>query len=629
MRIVIFFIFLIFASQAFANGTNNYIKLIENKNWEAAKKIESKNLSPMTTWLKLIYGNEINFYELTSFIKKYPKWPRQDALKEMAERVPLEKVKAADILLWFQYNPPKTTNGQLKYIELTSNIKIKEKYAKIIWHEAVLSKEEEKIFLNKYQKLLSTEDHIKRINFMIFNHQPEQATRIINLLPKSLKNLYMLKISLQQRKTSTSNIPKNHLSDIGILYNVAHIHDKNNDEDSLIQTLNIVSNKGKSFQSYFWRLKAKLIRTLIRNKKYNAAYTFASSHGNSDTKEYTDAEWLSGWISLRFLNDPKTAIIHFKNFHQRVKMPMSISRGAYWLGRSYEKLKQKKESNHWYNISAKYFTNFYGQLSLCKINNCNVNIPKEHKITNEDRVKFNNNNLINSALLLQQIPKYNHLTKELLLKAIDNSNNTGEIILITKIKFKNNHFHLATEMAKKAGYKNIMSMKENYPIPKFIYSNHKIDHSLVLSLIRQESVFDQNAISSAGAMGLMQIMPAVAKKTAQNNKIKFNQKMLLSDPNFNSRLGVAHIESLLKEYDNSYILSIAAYNAGSKAVNNWIENNGDPRFMKNEEEIIDWLEKITYHETRNYVQRVLENRAIYYILINKKNKLPNILKPKA
>jgi len=629
MRITFLLILYFFSLQTYAASSNEYIKLIEAKDWNAAAKVENKELSPLTTWLKLTNDKDLDFYELTRFIRKHPQWPRQSYLKQMVEKNSFINVKKEDILFWFQNYPPQTSKSKNKYLELTSNPKVKTKYAKLIWRSSIFSTSEEKEFLKKYKKLLTQEDHLKRINFMIFNHHPEQASRLITLMPKTLQKLYKLKIDIQQRKEKTSNIHGNHLHDIGILYNVAHIHDKNDDEDNLIKTLHIASGKDKSVQSYFWRLKAKLIRTLIRNKKYKIAYIFASSHGSSDIKTYTDAEWISGWIALRFLNQPQTAITHFKNFYRKVGMPMSVSRGAYWLGRSYEKLNKEKESNYWYKIASKYYTNFYGQLSLCKINKCKIDLPKEPKITQESRIKFNNNKLVKVAALLERSTQYNNLTKELLLKAIDNSKNTGEILLITKMKLKNNQTHLATEMAKKASYRNIMSMKENYPLPKFVYSKHKIDHTLVLSLIRQESIFNHSAVSSAGAMGLMQIMPAVAKKTAEDNKIKFNKSKLLSDPNFNSRLGIAHIESLLKDYDNSYILSIAAYNAGSKAVNTWIENNGDPRKMKTEEEIVDWLEKITYYETRNYVQRVLENRAIYYLLTKKKNKLPNILKPKA
>ena len=148
-----------------------------------------------------------------------------------------------------------------------------------------------------------------------------------------------------------------------------------------------------------------------------------------------------------------------------------------------------------------------------------------------------------------------------------------------------------------------------------------MDQALIMGLIRQESVFNHKAISSAGAMGLMQIMPHVAKETAKNIKTHYHKNNLINDPHFNTKLGISHLEKLLKEYDESYVLTIAAYNAGGKAVNGWIENNGDPRSFKNYEDVIDWMEKITFHETRNYVQRVLEGKNIYNILLKKGTKL--------
>jgi soluble lytic murein transglycosylase len=463
---------------------------------------------------------------------------------------------------------------------------------------------------------------------MLYNHNVTEAARVIPLIPTHLRKSYQQRIDQQSGKKIAFVLNKNHKTDIGILYNLAHTHELNKDEDNLINTLHIASTQDKSVQMYFWRLKAKLIRTLIQRKQYKMAYLFASSHGHSNLKEYSEAEWLSGWIALRYLKEPNTAITHFNNFYSKVKMPISLSRGAYWLGRSYETLGQISKSKDWYSVAAKYYTSFYGQLSICKINNCQINLPKSAKASLASIKKFNNNPLIKAALLLDTSDKYRHLTKELLLRAIDESIDKEEITLISKIKFKDNNDHLATEMAKQAAYKNVVILESNYPFPNYIYSKHNIDHTLVLSLIRQESVFNHKAVSSAGAMGLMQLMPFVAKKTAAQLKLKYDQNKLLSDPKFNTRLGSSHIELLLNEYNNSYILSIAAYNAGSKAVDTWITDNGDPRLMKSEEDIIDWIEKISFHETRNYVQRVLENRAIYYCMINKRNQLPDILKPK-
>jgi len=465
--------------------------------------------------------------------------------------------------------------------------------------------------------MLSQDDYIKRINHLLYNHDIDQAARLLPYLPSNHRKTCALRIDMKKGKAEVNAI--NPQTDMGILHDLAVKLDKDNDEENLVNTLELVSGINHASQAYFWRLKVKFIRNLIQRKDYKIAYLFASSHGNEDAKEYSEAEWLSGWIALRFMNLPKLAVKHFGNFYKKVKLPISLSRGAYWLGRSYAKLNEQEKSIYWYKKAAQYFTSFYGQLAICKINNCQLQLPSDYKITKAEAQKYSSSPLVKAAVILEKT-RYSFLSKVFLLKAIENSHDPKEIVAITRLRLEQDH-HLSTELAKQAGYKNIMVLEAGYPRPKFVYHKDGIDRALVLALIRQESVFNHQAVSTAGAMGLMQIMPHVAKKAASNIKVKYHQSKLIKDPLFNTRLGVSHLEELLRSYDNSYILSIAAYNAGSKAVNKWIEDNGDPRLMKTEEELVDWMEKITFHETRNYVQRVLENRAMYHAILNKNNKL--------
>ena len=403
---------------------------------------------------------------------------------------------------------------------------------------------------------------------------------------------------------------------------MARINNNDANEANLIKILNISSKLNSEYQNYFWPFKVKLIRKLIANKDYKTAYLFTSTHGHKiSNKDYIEAEWLSGWIALRFLNQPKIAISHFQNFYNNVKLPISLARGSYWLGRSYEALKSNNQSKYWYEKSANYPISFYGQLSVCKINDCKVTLPEDPRSEPNNLLDFRNNKLVKAALILQKT-KYSHLIQEFLKKAIDHSENSGEIALITKLGFQFNQHHLSVETAKHASYKNIHIISSGYPMLKSIHTDHDVNKPLVMALIRQESVFNHQAVSSAGAMGLMQIMPHVAKETAVKNKIKFNKTMLVTDPKFNSLLGISHLNKLLKMYNNSYILAIAAYNAGERNVNQWIESYGDPRMMKDSDQIIDWLEKIPFYETRNYVQRVLEGRSIYHLIMNKEKHLP-------
>ena len=505
--------------------------------------------------------------------------------------------------------------GRKKYISLIDDKKLKSHYIKLVWADNSFSKTQEQEFINSYKAFLTQEDHLHRINHLLFNHLTDQAIRMLPYIEEKSRHIYQTRIALQQGKLKSTN-----LKNIGVLHELAHSYELQKNEEKLIATLKLASEIGGKYQFYFWNMKAKLIRNLVQEKKYQTAYLFASIHGHLNAKELSEAEWLAGWIALRFLNQPQAAIKHFTKVYDNVKLPVSLARGSYWLGRAYEKLNDQEKSNHWYKIASQYYIAFYGQLAVCKTNNCALKLPAEPTIDHKSKELFNNNHLVKAALLLEKT-KYSHLVQELLFKAIEHSQDSGEIAMITKVGFQMDQHHLSVESAKQASYKAVHIIASNYPISKHVYKDHPLDHALVMALIRQESVFNHRAISSAGAMGLMQMMPHVAKETASKMKVKFHKSKLTNDPHFNTMLGTCHLEKLLRNYNNSYILTIAAYNAGDKAAHKWIEENGDPRLMKDPNDVIDWMEKITYYETRNYVQRVLEGKSIYNIVINKQDKL--------
>ncbi len=629
MRLFLLFFTIFFFSlnSASADELSGFVHAIDKQNWSKAnaeaKLLESPALQTLTIWLKLTKESNVDFKELTHFIKQHPHWPQQELLKRRVEESDFKNAKNSEVLTWFKLNPPQTIIGKKKYLSLLSNGPLKNQYIKQIWLEANFSKTEETNFAKTYN--LTASDYLKRIEYMLFNNNLEQATRLLSLIPVKSRSLYQTSIGLQQGKTVAliqyQKLDQNSKNNLLLLFSLARYYEGKKDENNLIHTLRISSKQAETNQDFFWTMKAMLIRDLIIHKDYKTAYLFASSHGTTMAKKSCEAEWLAGWIALRFLDNPKLAVTHFTKMYNVVKLPISLARGSYWLGRSYEKLNDPINTKTWYETAAKYYIGFYGQLASCKLNNCQVKIPADPKITQHDLELFSNNAIVKAALALYKT-KYNHLVQDFLFQAIDNSKHLGEVALITRMGFKMNHYHLSVEAAKHATYKDMLIIHSNYPILKSVYKEHDVAPSLVMALIRQESVFNHRAVSSAGAMGLMQLMPHVAKETASLIKVKYHKNKLLDDPHFNTRLGINHLDKLLKKYDNSYILTIAAYNAGDKAVRQWIDNNGDPRLMKNTDQIVDWMEKISFYETRNYVQRVLEGKSIYYLLMNNKTKLP-------
>ncbi len=614
----LFFILLLIVNTAY--GQDNFVQAIEAEDWNKSRRVDP-NFSTLVTWLELTKDSDPDFYKLQKFIIEHPNWPQIDSLKKKLEQNSFKNTKNSDILSWFKKYPPKTVLGKKKYLSLIEDPKLQAKYAKEIWQEANFSKDEQKKFLVKYGHYLKENNHIDRINYLLFNKQIEQAKNILPYISESSRSLYHARIEIQNGNLATIGKYKSSAKHIGILHDIASYYNKLDNEEDMVEVIKLASKINSSYHNYFWSMKAKTIRTLIQQKDYQTAYLFVSMHGNLPNSDYSEAEWLAGWIALRFLDQPKLAVNHFYNMYNKVKRPMSVSRASYWLARSYEEVGDDTSAKHWYNVASKNFTSFYGQLAICKINNCQVNIPKDPEITAEDKKHFKNNQLVNAALVLHKSKKYKHLVQAFLLQAVDNSKRIGEVSLITKLGFDLNHHHLSVEAAKHASYKDNLIIRSSYPILDSVYKEHELDPALVMALIRQESVFNHKAVSCAGATGLMQLMPHVAKETASKLNLQF-KKDKLSDPHFNTKLGTAHLDKLVTCYNPSYILSIAAYNAGDKAVQKWLVGNGDPRLMDEVEDIIDWVERISFYETRNYVQRVLEGKSIYHLLMTKTNILP-------
>ena len=360
-------------------------------------------------------------------------------------------------------------------------------------------------------------------------------------------------------------------------------------------------------------------RSLIYKKKYETAYKITNKHGLTEGPEFAEAEWMSGWIALSFLNDPLLARNHFIKFYNNVGYPISLSRGAYWLGRTYEKLNNKVEASSWYLEGSKFLTTYYGQLSHLKIK------PREKfelndsmKVDKDYAELFYKKKLVATVHLLD-IVKKDKYTKHILRYLANDNINKGSEVLAAKLASDISRFDFAIQVSKIASYQKRFHNKYNYPIisvPTKVGGRKIPNSALILSIIRQESEFDTSAKSRVGAQGLMQLMPYTAKTVSKQAKLSYSKSKLTSRPEYNINLGSYYIAGLLLEYDGAYPFAIAAYNAGPKRVKYWKKINKNPQ--KKQIDYVDWIELIKFKETRNYVQRVLENFNVYRYILSQK-----------
>ena len=595
-----------------------------------AKKAKDKSIYNFIQWKHLLTsGNQASFYDYKVFIDQNSKYPRIGRLKYLAEhKLSTAKISPKKIIDWFDGKEPLSGYGKMIIGEsfvLTGNKDKGKKLIKEGWITADLSKNELKFFRKKFKKYLNADDYIKRADYLAWNNKYWDLKRLLRYLPKDYELLYTARQILMTRgygvDQAIKNVPEKFKNDAGLNYDRLKWRRKRGRVDSSLEILLSIKNDKNYLvePEKWWKEREIISRALIYKKKYETAYKISSNHGMSKGSDFAAAEWMSGWIALSFLNDPLIAKDHFQNFYNNVNYPISTSRGAYWLGRTYEELGNKEQSVYWYDIASKYLTTYYGQLAFLKLDpSGKFELNKDMEIDDKYRYIFFNKELVKITYLLDELKKDKY-TKFILRHLANDNIQKGSEVLAAELATNIQRYDFAIQISKISSYQKRFHNKFNYPIistPKKINGRKIPESAFILSIIRQESEFDLSANSHAGAKGLMQLMPYTAKLVSKQAKLPYSKSRLTSDPEYNINLGSHYIAGLILQYEGAYPFAIAAYNAGPNRVKYWKKINKNPQ--KKQINYVDWVELIKFRETRNYVQRVLENYNVYRYILEKK-----------
>ena len=610
------------------------LKLMEKRQWKEAenlsKKAKNKSIYNFIQWNHLITtGNTASFFDYKNFIERNKNYPRIGRVKYLSEHKLSTKIMSPKkIIKYFEIEKPLSGFGEMilgeSYIlvgEIDKGINLIKKG----WITADLSKSEIRSFRKKYKKYLNNKDYIKRADYLAWENKYWDLKRMIKYLPEDEQLLYTARQLLMSKSYGVDNaiskVPSHLKNDPGLNYDRLKWRRKRGRVESSLEILTNIKNTKEYMvrPDKWWKERSIIARSLIYKKKFTTAYKITSKHGLQDGPEFADAEWMSGWIALSFLNDPLLAKDHFTKFYNNVGYPISLSRGAYWLGRSNEIMGNNDEAKKWYKESSKYLTTYYGQLSHLKV------YPNEPFVLNDlmevDKSlaeNFYKKDLVKLVYLLDELNKDKY-TKHILRFLANENIELGSEVLAAKLATDISRFDFAIQVSKIASYQKRFHNKYNYPIistPKYINKRKIPESAFILSIIRQESEFDTSANSSAGARGLMQLMTYTAKTVAKQANLPYSKSRLTKDPEYNINLGSHYIAGLLLEYDGSYPFAVAAYNAGPKRVKYWKRINKNPQ--KGEIDYVDWVELIKFKETRNYVQRVMENYNVYRYILEQK-----------
>ena len=361
------------------NLADKAISEMKKAKWTSAlktsKKARDKSIYNFIQWRHLLTkGNQASYYDYKSFIDRNEDYPRIGRVKYLAEhKLSTDKISPKKIINWYGSSEPLSGFGKMilgeSYV-LTGNAQKGTTLIKNGWITAELTKSELRFYRKKFKKYLNANDYIKRADYLAWNNKYWDLKRMLRYLPKEYELLYNARQLLMSKSYGVDNaiskVPAKFKNDAGLNYDRLKWRRKRGRIDSSVEILlKIKNSKDYLVRPDKWWIEREIIsRSLIYKKKYELAYKISSNHGMFEGPEFAAAEWMSGWIALSFLNDPLLAKDHFENFYNNVGYPISVARGAYWLGRTYKKLGYKELSDKWFTEASNYLTTYYGQLAF-------------------------------------------------------------------------------------------------------------------------------------------------------------------------------------------------------------------------------------------------------------------------
>lgn len=629
LKICMIFIFLCTSPTYAQSNPDDVLKLskgldaIERENYTETnvhlKELKNPIAKTILKWAMLRSGHG-DWREYQNFLNDNPQWPGLKKLKEYAELKIPENGNPQDILDFFGKQNPQTGFGALKLINALIATNKSNRANKILyysWGNLSLSLTEQKDFLN--YELLTEFDHEDRINNLLWRGDVKGAKSILHLSSSKMQKLIKARIGLQLGASNVdqliASVPNIYKDEPGLAFDRFQWRIRKNRwddaENLLIDRTQISSSLGRPEK---WAKRRRgFARRAMRANQPKLAYYLASNHQLTAGANYADLEWLSGYISMVYLDAPDQSRKHFENFNLAVSSPISKARAGYWLGKVNEKYGQLEQAAKDYKVSANFQMTYYGQLSSerLKLNN-NQSFFDDKSIFTWRAASFVDDAVFQAAVLLHKAEKF-VMMRWFMTHMAETLDRDGLLRLSNYAHEKNVHF-VEIGIAKEAAKRGIILPKAYFPINEIPTYSNNIPPEVILSIARRESELNMNAISPAGAIGLMQILPSTAKQMSKELGIKFSYKKLKSDAKYNVKLGSAYLSKLIDMYEGSYLLAFAAYNAGPRKVNEWIKLYGDPRDSL--VSVINWVEHIPYKETRNYVMRVSESLHVYRIRIN-------------
>ncbi len=599
---------------------------------ELRAAIKDPVASKIVAWYRLKSGyGKIDEYK--AFLADNPAWPERGVLNQRIEELLFTEGGSADrIKAHFKSWPPKNGIGfaALASAELSlGDTASAKEHAAEIWREMTIPPNLEAGFIERFGKFLTVADHKWRLDRLMMedirwsadrNERAGHIRRQINRLPADAQKLAEARLTVflheDGARAEIAKVLYDAKGDVGFLYHriQALRRDKKIDDAVKLMLTAPIDPKLTPNLDEWWAERRTLAYAVLNTGNAKVAYSLVREAGPLTVNPAKEQAFMAGWIALRFLKDPKLATGHFTAAAKVADGPLSRSRAAYWLGRIAETAGDAPKAREQFTIAAKEIDTFYGQLAQLKLdpNNRRIQIKLPPAPSPEQMARFNDLDAVKAVVVARKAgldPSIHRLLTVGLRMYFDTET---EVAMTAHLADALGDTQLALRGAKSAVARGQNMLLYSYPVrtfPSFTPLSAPPEPAFLLGVARQETEFNKDTVSGAGAKGLLQVMTVTAQHVCKDYKFTCELDRLLPDTAYNAKIASAYIGDRMREFGGSYVLGLSGYNAGPGRSREWIRSFGDPRDPKMDP--VDWIERIPFSETREYVSKVLSNIQIY------------------
>ena len=569
-----------------------------------------------------IDGEQLSFQQLDQARRDLAGWPRAGRREQATEKtIEVSGLGPQQVIAWFAGDAPQTPQGAMALAaayQLAGRVSDAQGLIRHWWRTQVFEADVQRTMRARFSALLTADDDIAREDTLLYGPQGPAAHDMLDYLSPDQRALAQARMALRDESSRApqlvEQVPPALSATPGLAVERARYLEKHGlDQDALALLPEFPTDApNDDAASRVWSTRRLLINSALRAGDYRAAYAAATHHGITNGSDFSEAEFYAGWIAFKKLNDPAAADSHFAEIQRAGMAPITQARALYWRGRAAEAQGQDDLAQTFYQAAGRYYTTFYGLLGAERAGQTTLILEHDPIPSAADQARFNGRETVRAARDLGDLGEA-EMFHAFVLNIAETLPTAEESALLVDVARAYGDQDLAMKTVRMAAQHGHVLPERGYPVRTPPMSPEAPEAAIVFGVTRQESGFDPSVRSGVGARGMMQLMPETAYAIARRIGESY-APYRLDEADYNMRLGASYLGEIINNFNGSYVMAAAAYNAGPGRPLDWITYCGDPRASSVDP--VDFIECIPFSETRNYVMRVLEATMIYRARLN-------------